>query len=335
MKSKARKSQLIRLSFFISLLLMGLKFVAYFITQSTAILTDAVESIVNVVASGFAFYSIWLANQPKDEDHPYGHGKIEFFSAGVEGVLILLAGVYILGQSIYSFFSPKVISDLPLGLLLLSIASVANGVLGWYLRKEGKRMDSLTLYADGKHLLTDFYSSLVLLLGVVLIYFTNQFWLDSALSLGFSLFILYNGYQLIRSSVSGLMDESDKESLQKIANIMNASRKPSWIDIHNMRVLKYGADLHVDCHVTLPYYFTLEQVHEELHELEEQLQKNINNELEIFTHADPCIPELCCRYCRISDCSVRQSAYTEDIEWNLGNLAKNQKHYYNLNTTQY
>lgn len=314
----------------VSILLMLVKFAAYFITSSSAILTDAVESIVNVVASGFAVYSIYLASQPKDMNHPYGHGKVEFFSAGIEGVLILLAGVFILVQSIISFISPKAISDLPQGLALLSVAAVANGVLGFYLKSAGKKHDSLTLLADGKHLMTDFYSSLVLILGIAVIVLTNFYWLDSLLSLSFSFFILYSGYKLIRSSVSGLMDESDLETLQKVARIMNDNRKDNWIDIHNMRVLKYGSDLHVDCHLTLPYYLTLEEVHHEVHDLEEKMRMNVTSELETFIHADPCIPQECCAYCRISDCAVRQQTHTKNIPWSLENLSKNQKHYHNL-----
>lgn len=321
------KKRLILISVVVNVLLMLAKFSAYYFTSSNAILTDALESIINVFASGFALYSVYLASQPKDKNHPYGHGKIEFFSAGFEGALIILAGIFIIYESIKNIFNPAEINNLPIGIIIISVTIVANGILGYSLKKEGKKEDSLTLIADGKHLLTDAASSFLMVIGITIMYFTQFYFLDSILSLLFAVFILYNGYQLTRKSVAGLMDENDPVAMKKIVDVINKNRRRNWIDIHNMRIQKYGADLHVDSHITIPYYFELTEVHKEIDLLETVLKEGFKNNIEIFTHADPCIPGPCCKYCQVKNCPVRQNPCIKEIQWNSENLANNQKHF--------
>lgn len=324
------KKKWIILSFGVSILLLGIKFYAFYLTHSKAILTDALESIVNVLASGFAIYSIYLSSQPKDENHPYGHGKIEFFSAGIEGILILIAGLFIIYQSILAIVDPQPLNLLPYGMALVGLSGLINGWLGTRLVQVGKSSHSLTLEADGKHLLTDAFSSFVLLLGIAIIHFTGYFLLDSIFSILFSIYIIYNGYGLIRKSVGGLMDESNPRSVFTIVGILNRHRKDNWIDVHNMRVQRYGADKHIDLHLTLPYYYDLRQVHDEVHEVEEVLKKDLPGHVEVFVHADPCLPDSCCHYCHVKDCPVRKRPLTKTIEWDASNMAKNQKHYHEL-----
>src|SRR5690554_4643915 len=172
----------------VSLLLLALKFFAFHLTNSKAILTDALESIVNVVASGFAIYSIYLSTQPRDNNHPYGHGKVEFFSAGMEGVLILIAGIFIIYQAIHALVFPEPLTLLPYGMALIGFSGIVNGWLGYMLSKKGKIYNSLTLEADGKHILTDAYSSMVLLLGIALIYLSGYYFLDSVFSILFAFY---------------------------------------------------------------------------------------------------------------------------------------------------
>lgn len=327
--SNPRKHWIIA-SFVTSILLLILKFYSYYITQSNAILTDALESIVNVVASGFAFYSIHLSSMPRDQNHPYGHGKIEFFSAGIEGVLIILAGVFIIYQSVYSFLFPPVLKDLPYGMALVGFSGIVNGALGYMLYTKGKSLDSITLEADGRHILTDAISSFVLIFGVGIIYYTGFDFLDGVFSILFALYIIFNGYGLVRKSVAGLMDERNPTSLNTVVKVLNKYRKNNWIDVHNMRVQQYGADKHIDLHLTLPYYFELKEVHDEVEQVEEVLEKNISGSVEVFVHADPCLPEKCCHYCQIQNCAVRQHAKTKRISWNVSNVSKNQKHYHEL-----
>ena len=305
---------------------MFLKFTAYFITHSNAVLTDAAESIVNVLASSFAFYSIYLAGLPRDQNHPYGHGKVEFFSAFVEGTLIMIAGIIIISKSIYNVFYPQELSQILEGSFIIGFTGLVNGLLGWFLISKSKTLNSLTLQADGKHLITDAVSSFGLVVGLVLIYFTNIIWLDSAISIALGFYIIYNGYRLMRKSVGGLMDESDVVIVEEIINYLNKHRKDEWIDVHNLRTQQYGAEIHIDCHVTLPYYFDLNKVHYEVTEIDRVINKNVNVAIEFFIHADPCVPQ-CCHYCSMENCEVRTETKTKTINWSLANVTKNNKHF--------
>lgn len=310
----------------ISILLMLAKFVAYFLTNSNAILTDAAESIVNVLASSFAFYSIYLATLPKDKNHPYGHGKVEFFSAFIEGVLIAIAGIIIVFKSGYDLIYPKQITQLFEGAAIIGATGVVNLILGYYLINTGKDHNSITLEADGKHLLTDAITSAGLVAGIVLIKLTGAFLLDSIISILLGLYIIFNGYQLTRRSVGGLMDESNVGLVKSIIDILQKNRKDPWIDVHNLRAQQYGSDLHIDCHITLPYYFDLNRVHQEISDMDKMINGNADRKTELFIHADPCLPA-CCNYCRMKECPVRQEPFRGEIEWTIENATKNQKHF--------
>ena len=327
---KTLKSQkgIIILSLVTSIILMAAKFIAYSLTHSNAILTDALESIVNVMASSFALYSIYLASMPKDGNHPYGHGKVEFFSAFFEGGLIFVAGLAIVVKAVYSLYFPVEVHQILDGMGILAITGVVNFFLGRYLIRESKSFNSITLFADGKHLQTDAYSTLGLLVGLSLFYLTEIVLIDTLLSLVLGLFIVYSGYKLLRKSVGGLMDESDVELVGEIVQILQENRKDSWIDVHNLRIQRYGPDLHVDCHVTLPNYLSLIQVHDEVSAIDKLVNENTNIRTELFIHADPCIPQ-CCHYCLVKNCPIRSEDKTKDIEWNLMIVTNNKKHFEN------
>jgi cation diffusion facilitator family transporter len=321
-----KQKKIILLSLAASIILMLAKFTAYFVTSSNAILTDAAESIVNVLASSFAFYSIYLAAQPRDLNHPYGHGKVEFFSAFVEGSLIALAGVIIIFKSSYNLFQPQEIQMLISGTVIIGITGVINYLLGSYLIKQSKILHSLTLFADGKHLQSDAYTSSGLVVGLLLIYFTGIIYLDSILSILLGIYIVYQGYKLIRRSVGGLMDESDFAVVEEVIGILNDNRHDAWIDVHNLRTQRYGTELHIDCHLTLPYYFDLNRVHEEVSGVDKVVNQSARVQTEFFIHADPCLPE-CCHYCRMKDCPVRSEPKRIDISWTTQNATRNQKHF--------
>lgn len=320
------QKKIILISLVTGILLMIAKFVAFFVTSSNSILTDASESIVNVLASAFAFYSIYLSALPPDKNHPYGHGKVEFFSVFFEGALIALAGLLIILKSAYNLIHPQAIRALLDGTTIIAATGLINFLLGSYMVRQSKRLNSLTLYADGKHLLTDAYSSAALVGGLVLIYMTGIYYLDSIFSIGLGFFILYHGYKLVRKSVGGLMDESDLEKVSEVVEILNDNRKETWIDVHNLRTQIYGPELHIDCHITLPYYFDLNKVHEEVTEVSNLVNNKSNSKTEFFIHADPCLPE-CCHYCRMSHCPVRNEAKRKDVAWTLENVTLNQKHF--------
>lgn len=302
------------------------KFSAYFITSSNFVLTDAAESIVNVVASAFAFFSIYIASRPRDENHPYGHGKVEFFSVFLEGALISIAGIGILFKSVYGLFYPQEIRELLIGALIIGITGAINGALGYYMIYQGKQLKSITLDADGRHLLTDMVTSGGLVLGLLLIYFTGFTWLDSVLSITVGLYICYTGYKLIRKSVAGLMDETDFAVVEDIISVLNKERKPEWIDIHNLRAQKYGHELHLDCHMTLPNYFDLNRVHQEVVLVDKLINEKAGVFTELFIHTDPCLPQ-CCHYCSMPNCPIRSEPKRLDIEWTMENIIRNKKHY--------
>lgn len=322
----SRMQRLILLSLLTGIGLMLVKFLAYFLTESNAIFSDAAESIVNVTASSFAFYSIYLSAQPKDENHPYGHGKVEFFSVFVEGGLIFIAGSIILIKAIYAIFFPEPIQRIEEGLWLILFTAVINFGVGWYLKKRGSALRSMTIEADGKHLQVDAMSSIGLIAGLYLMKVTNMPWIDIALSMGLGLYILFNGYKLLRKSISGLMDESDAEVVGEVVEALNKTRNPDWIDVHNMRIQRYGRELHVDCHLTLPKYYTLTKVHDVISDFEDSLNKEMDMPAELFIHADPCMPE-CCHYCAKGDCPIRSEEFSKYIEWTPVNVTKNMKHY--------
>ena len=321
-----KKYNLILLSFVVGLLLMIAKFIAYYMTYSSAILTDALESIINVVASGFAFYAIYLASQPRDMNHPYGHGKIEFFSAGLEGVLIVLASVFIVFHAIQGLLNPQPILDLRIGLSIIFLGTIVNYFLGYVIEKEGIISSSPTLTADGQHLKLDATSGLILVFAVLMVFITKMYWIDGVASICFALFMAWNGIKIIRKSIGGLMDETNEAVLEKVVTILKSHQKNEWIDIHNMRIQEYGSDIHIDCHLTLPNYWNLEKVHEIVHEFEEILGKEFPSHVEIFIHTDPCMPQ-CCHYCKVENCPIRASPLTVSIDWNKVNLTLNQKHF--------
>lgn len=290
------------------------------------ILSDALESIINVVAAAFAWYSIYLSNKPRDREHPYGHGKIEFFSIGFEGAMILIAGFGILIQAVLFFFNPPELHALTTGVWLTLAGGAANFLLGFFLVRKGKENNSLTLQGNGKHILSDSYSSMGVLAAIVLILFTGYKWIDPIASAVAAVIIIFTGFKLMSKSVRGLMDEVDMKIVDELVVILKEHRQPNWIDMHNLRVQRYGNYYHVDCHVTMPYFFSLEEVHEEITKLDLLLNSNFQKgSIEFFIHTDPCISSSC-PHCSLTACKVRKHPFIQTIEWSRENLLPNRKH---------
>jgi cation diffusion facilitator family transporter len=310
----------------IGILLLAAKFLAYVVSNSNAILTDALESIINVLAGGFGLYSLFVASKPMDEDHPYGHGRVELISASIEGALIFAAGLIMVIKSIYNFFFPSELSHLDIGIILIAITGVVNFILGWYSKHSGAKYSSATLIASGEHLKTDAFSSFAIILGLGVVYFTEYYWLDNVISIAIGLFIIISGFKILQSSVEGIMDKADFILLGNIVDALNRNRKVTWIDIHNLRIIKYGENIHIDCHATLPWYFNTHEAHEELKSVEAAIKEAIPNNLESFIHADPCLPQSC-SICAVENCPKRMEIFEKKIEWNLDNVIKNQKHF--------
>ncbi|HMU41743.1 MAG TPA: cation diffusion facilitator family transporter [Ignavibacteriaceae bacterium] len=291
---------------------------AYFITGSEAIFSDAAESVVHVIATSIALYSIILSSKPPDESHPYGHGKVEFFSAGIEGFLIVFAALYIIFESVKAILIPSVLKSLDLGVIVIAAAGIINFILGYYLIRMGKKTNSLTLVADGKHVLTDSFTSIGVLVGIILVMITNYTMLDPIFAIGVALNILFTGFKLMRESVGGLMNEMDIKMLEEISDELIRIKKVYWIDIHELRFWISGDKIFLDFHLIMPYYFSIRESHTEENEIEELLLKKFPR-LQLKIHFDYCLPALC-KFCMYEQCDKREMKQTETLEWNKSKL---------------
>lgn len=309
----------------VAVVLFGIKIAAWFLTRSVSILTDALESTVNVISGFIGLYSLYIAAKPKDIDHPYGHGKAEFISAAVEGTLIMIAGLIIIYESINNFVHPHELKSLDYGMLLVGIAGLVNYIMGYIAINRGKKNNSLALVASGKHLQSDTYSTIGILIGIALIYFTKIQVIDAIVALLFSFIIIFTGYKILRQSLAGIMDEADAELLQKMVQRLNQDRPQNWIDLHNLRVIKYGAILHVDCHLTVPWYLNVHEAHREVDALTLRIRQEFGDSIEFFVHSDGCL-DFSCAICSKTDCTVRQHPFEKKIEWTVENILSDKKH---------
>jgi cation diffusion facilitator family transporter len=309
----------------ISIILFIVKIIAWYLTDSVAILTDALESIVNVIAGLIGVYSLYVSSKPKDYDHPYGHGKVEFISAAIEGTLITVAGFVIIYEGVNNLLHPHAIKQLDSGIILVAATAVVNYVAGLFCIKTGKKNNSLALMASGKHLQSDTWSTAGIIIGLLLMLFTKIFWIDSAVAILFSLIIIYTGYKIVRSSIAGIMDEADEEMLKKLVVVLNAHRKENWIDLHNARIIKYGATLHLDCHLTVPWYLNVHEAHDEIDSLSALVKDEFGESVELFVHSDGCL-DFSCAICNKKECNVRKHPFEKEIEWTMENISSNSKH---------
>lgn len=308
-----------------AIILFLVKVLAYFITHSVAILTDALEGTVNVVAGLIGLYSLYIAAKPRDENHPYGHGKAEFLSAAVEGTLISIAGIVIIFESVRGLIHPKPIEKLDYGIILVAITAVVNYIVGYIGIRRGKKNNSLALIASGRHLQTDTYTTLGIIAGLILIYLTGVTWLDSVVAILFALFIMFTGYRIVRSSIAGIMDEADLEVISSLVNLMNKKRVSNWVDFHNLRVIKYGGHLHLDGHLTVPWYFNVHEAHEEIDRFGDMVRAHFPSTVEMFIHSDGCL-YFQCSICSKENCPVRKEDFEGRIEWTIENVWSNEKH---------
>jgi cation diffusion facilitator family transporter len=293
-----------RLSLAVGALVFAAKVAAWIVTGSVAVFSDAMESIVNVVAALLLVWSLRMAAQPADRDHPYGHGKAEFLSAGVEGALIVVAAVLIGVQALRDLLVGAVPHRLDTGMALIAGASLVNGGLGLYLVAIGRRTHSLALVADGRHILTDVWTSAGVLLGLLAVEWTGRAWLDPAVALAVAANIVREGWKLVQRAVGGLLDEADESLLARLAGALERARPPEWIDVHGLRAWRSGAEVHVDLHLVVPRYFDAERLHRLQDEVELRLREAAEMPAEAVVHFDPCRPHECTN-CAMPACAVR------------------------------
>jgi cation diffusion facilitator family transporter len=309
----------------VSVILLVVKVIAYYATHSVAILTDALESIVNVVAGFIGLFSLYIAAKPRDTDHPYGHGKAEFISAAIEGTMIGTAGAIILYKAIQHLIHPVALHKIDLGILLVATTAVINFIVGYFCLRTGRKNDSAALIASGKHLQTDTWSTAGIIAGLALLYFTGFNWIDSAVACIFGCFIVFTGYRIVRSSLAGIMDEADEKLLGRMVELLNTHRRENWVDLHNLRVIKYGSVLHLDCHLTVPWFLNVHDAHKEIDALSDLIKKEFGESLELFVHSDGCLP-FSCRICNKANCQERKNNFEQKVTWTLENISSNKKH---------
>jgi cation diffusion facilitator family transporter len=184
----------------------------------------------------------------------------------------------------------------------------------------------MTMIASGQHLLSDAYSTVGLVVGLVIIFITKEIWIDNVVALIFGGLILITGYSTVRKSIAGIMDEQDEELGNKVVAVLEERRRPNWIDLHNFRIIQYGSQLHIDCHVTVPFYLTVAEAHDAIKILEETLQEQSKEPVELFIHTDPCLPPHSCGICVKVDCPHREAPFKQRITWNYERVSLNEKH---------
>lgn len=304
---------------------MLVKVYTFYITSSNAVLSDALESLVNIVSGTFALVSLKIASRPSDKNHPYGHGKVEFISGFIEGTLIIIAGLMMIGKATYNIIVLNEVKELMLGILLTSITGFVNFAMGFKLKKQGQKKGSMIMISEGSHLMSDGYTSLALIIGIAVVWISGFVVLDSIISILFGVYVLYMGYKIFRKSIAGIMDEMDMDLVDEFIEELNKERKPDWIDVHNLRIIKFGRDVHIDCHLTLPCYYSLEKSHEQVELFEKVIQRKFEPYTEFFIHADSCIKPSC-KLCTLKSCEERKHPFEQKVIWDVNNVLANAKH---------
>lgn len=321
--SVLRKATLI--SFLVSIVILIAKFYAYTTTHSTALLSDALESIINVAAAGVTLLLMKYVALPADDNHPYGHGKLEYFSAAFEGGFIAFAGLLIGKEAILALWTGAPIHNLDSGLLIATIAAIMNLGLGLYLKGVATKEKSEALTASAAHILSDVWSTVGVLVGLGLVRLTGITVFDAIAALMVAGNLAYSGYRIFRRSAAGLVDEVHPETLEELARTFNSKRSPGIIDIHLTKVIRSGAFHHVDCHLVLPEFWSLCDAHPFVDGFEKDAIKHYAGNGEINFHIDPCLRRFCSQ-CEVTDCPVRQRPFERIMPFTAESLSGMARH---------
>jgi len=309
----------------LSILVFLLKVVAYVMTHSLSVLSDTLESVVNIVATFVGSYSLFIAAKPKDKDHPYGHGKAEFVSAAFQGSLIIGVGCLIIYKAIDSFTHPVSLHHLGNAIWLLSFIAIVNIVISIKLIRIGKKNNSLAIISTGKLFQIDFFTTAAVAIGIALLLITGNDKIDSIIALALGIYVIYDGYKILRKSLAGIMDEADMVLLEEVIAEINLTRNEKWVDLHNLRVIKYGTLMHVDCHLTVPWYFNVNEAHEAVDEFTQLIKNKFGASVEFYIHTDGCMP-FSCPICTLQQCEKRTATFVKKLDWTLENVLLDTKH---------
>jgi cation diffusion facilitator family transporter len=275
-----------RLSLLVGVVMLVGKVSAYLLTGSAAILSDALESVIHVLAVAFAAFSLHLSAKPADRRFPYGYERIAFFSAGFEGGLIVLAAISIIWTAVHKWLHGLAIESLGTGVLLVVAASVVNGVLGWYLLRTGRRTSSIILEANGRHVLTDCWTSVGVVAGLCLVLLTGWLPFDPIVAIAVALNIIWSGAHLMYRSVGGLMDYADPERTARVQAAIEPLGRDLGFTHHGLRVRNTGYRTMVELHLLFPFAVTLGDAHRRATVLEQHLAEALDEEVEVVTHLE-------------------------------------------------
>lgn len=301
---QAQRMRAGRLALFVGILIFAVKFAAYALTGSTAVFADAMESSINIVSAAVLVVALSIAARPPDLSHPYGHGKVEFLSAGIEGAAIAFAALVIFVQGIRELIEGPELHRLDVGLALLAVSAIANAGLGLHLTRIGRSTRSDALVADGRHVMADVWTSVGVIGGLIVVSLTGWVWADPLIAIAVAINVAWEGYRLLHDSLAGLMDEADESLIESTTSILEGVRRASWIDLHSLRSWRSGARRHIDLHLTVPRYFDVEQIHAIHDEVESALFDDDRHGGDVVVHFDPCNDHEC-RLCTMADCSIR------------------------------
>jgi len=283
----AQQRLAMRLSLAVGVLMLAGKSYAYAITGSAAILSDAAESVVHVFAVAFATWSLWIAVRPADDSHPYGHDKIAFFSAGVEGALIIVAAFYIVYASIEKWMAGLALANLSTGTWVVAAAALINVALGGYLVWLGRRTGSIILVANGHHVLTDAWTSLGVVAGLLLTLATGWLPFDPLIAIAVAGNILWAGGRLMRQAIGGLMDEGDPQVEALVRRILGEETAARHLAYHELRYRTTGTTLFVEVHLLFPSGVSLAEAHHDASDIEAAVHRAVGARLSIITHLEP------------------------------------------------
>jgi len=309
------------ISLILSTLIMAIKFGAFSLTHSTAVLSDAVESIVNVIAALVAVFVMRAVAEPADEDHPYGHGKLEYFSAAFEGGLIAFASLVIAAEAVRALFRGETLHQLDVGAGIMMVAGFMNIGLGLHLQSVGKKHKSEALMASGLHVMSDVWTTAGVIVGLAIVYLTGLSWVDPVVALLVAGQLGYSGYKIVRRSAGALMDEIEPESLKELAKAFQQHRKPWVVDIHNLKVIRSGHFHHIDGHLAVPEFWDVAKTHKHADEFERAVVEAYPFDGEIAFHVDPCERKYCA-HCEMLDCPIRQHKFESAKVFSVESLTR-------------
>lgn len=310
----------------LTVIVFVLKVVTFFVTHALSVLSDTLESVVNIVATIVGSYSMYIAAKPKDKDHPYGHGKAEFISSAFQGTLIIGVGCLIIYESIDSFIHPVTLHNLGNGFWLLILIAFINIATALIVMRIGKQNGSSALVTSGKLFLIDFFTTISVAIGLLILILTNIQKVDSIIAILLGAWVVFDGYKILRASLAGIMDEADMVLLETVIAEINVNRNEYWIDLHNLRVIKYGPLLHIDCHLTMPWYLNVQEAHVIMDQFTDMIKSKFGDSVEFFIHIDGCMP-FSCAICSIDTCEKRKHSFQKRLDWTMENVLSNQKHH--------